>query len=113
MLACLTLQPERIRRLFVSDKVTEEGIYAVKLSKNGEQVEVVVDDYVPCLDNKPLFVKPDQNGMWGLILEKAWAKLHGSYEVMHSGLSHTVFRDLTGAPSCRFLSSDDDAWDRI
>lgn len=34
-----------------------------------------------------------------MILEKAWAKLHGSYERIEAGHAHNVMADLTGAPS--------------
>jgi len=34
-----------------------------------------------------------------LILEKIWAKLHGSYERIEAGFAHNVMTDLTGAPS--------------
>ena len=34
-----------------------------------------------------------------IILEKAWAKVHGSYERIEAGFAHEVMRDLTGAPS--------------
>ena len=37
--------------------------------------------------------------MWVMILEKAWAKLHGYYLRTESGSSYDTFRDLTGAPS--------------
>jgi len=37
--------------------------------------------------------------MWLLVLEKAWAKIHGSYAAMISGHAHQAIRDLTGAPS--------------
>ena len=36
--------------------------------------------------------------MWVSIIEKAWAKLHGSYYKISSGAAHLAFRDLTGAP---------------
>lgn len=45
--------------------------------------EVVIDDYVP-VDEKgsPIFAKPYENSIWIILLEKARAKLHGSYEKM-------------------------------
>lgn len=33
------------------------------------------------------------------MLEKAWAKLHGCYQHIESGLSYQALRDLTGAHS--------------
>lgn len=45
-----------------------------------------------------------------LIMEKAWAKLHGSYERIEAGLADNVFRDLTGAPTQYFSHDDDDLW---
>lgn len=34
-----------------------------------------------------------------LILEKAWAKLFGSYAKIESGFCREALRDLTGAPT--------------
>ena len=42
----------RIKKMFVSDQITPEGIYAIELVKNGERLEVVVDDYIPCNENR-------------------------------------------------------------
>ena len=37
-----------------------------------------------------------------VLLEKAWAKLHGSYKKVDGGFSHETLRDLTGAPSYEY-----------
>lgn len=37
-----------------------------------------------------------------MLLEKAWAKLHGSYFKIESGFAEDVFRELTGAPTLTF-----------
>ena len=44
---------------------------------------------------------------------KAWAKIHGSYEVIIAGDGATTLRDITGAPSFNYDTKDDETWDRI
>ena len=39
------------------------------------------------------------NECWAILIEKAYAKLHGSYERISGGLSHDALRDLTFAPA--------------
>ena len=54
--------------------------------------------------------------MWVLILEKVWAKLHGSYERIEAGHSHNVMTDLTGAPAFDLdieETGEDILWDRL
>ena len=48
-----------------------------------------------------------------MILEKAFAKLHGSYERIVGGLSYETFRDVLGAPAYLCDSNDEDAFKRI
>ena len=40
----------------------------------------------------------DDNSIWGAILEKAWAKVKGSYEASSDGVMSNGLRALTGAP---------------
>lgn len=42
-----------------------------------------------------------------MLLEKAWAKLHGCYSGMEKGLAHEAMRDLTGAPSFEYIIRKD------
>lgn len=64
----------------------EEGVYRVRICKNGEWQSVTVDDYFPCFVNGgPIFSTTAENELWILILEKAYAKLHGSYLALRGG----------------------------
>lgn len=40
-------------------------------------------------------------------MEKAWAKIFGSYERIESGTCREALRDLTGAPTKTFFNKDD------
>jgi len=82
--------------------------------KNGERQTIIIDDHIPCdADGDPCFSKANGNELWVMLLEKAWAKIHGSYERIIGGQAHLTFRDMTGAPSFEFESTDADAFDRI
>jgi hypothetical protein len=37
-----------IQKLFKTQEYNAEGLYVVKIFKNGEWKEVVVDDFIPC-----------------------------------------------------------------
>jgi hypothetical protein len=41
--------------------------------------------------------------LWVLILEKAWAKINGSYEISDGGYEYEAISCLTGAPT-HFIS---------
>ena len=102
--------------MFITDRTNEYGLYAISLVKNGEVKEVVIDDYFPCQDGSPCFSKANGNELWVLILEKCWAKLHGSYERIEAGHAHNVMTDLTGAPSHDFDIEDtgvEEVWNKL
>ena len=40
--------PKLIERLILTKEINDQGLYRVRLCKNGEWQEVVVDDYFPC-----------------------------------------------------------------
>lgn len=50
---------------------------------NGIWEDVVMDDLFPCINSykevKPIFNHTKSNELWVMILEKAWAKIHGGY----------------------------------
>ena len=77
----MTNHDERIDRLIVTKEVNAAGIYQVKMFVNGLRTSIIVDDYVPFNPETelPAFCHSDTQELWPLLLEKAWAKLHGSY----------------------------------
>ena len=83
----------------MTDKTNDYGIYSVKVCKNGEWREVVIDDRIPCAYNTPAFSRANGEELWVLLLEKAWAKVHSSYERIEAGFAENVLRDFTGAPT--------------
>mmetsp|Transcript_3680 Transcript_3680/g.3609 ORF Transcript_3680/g.3609 Transcript_3680/m.3609 type:complete len:142 (-) Transcript_3680:1542-1967(-) len=101
--ACLAEMPSLIERLFLINEYNEEGVYRVKICKNGEWREIVIDDHFPCYPNgQPFFSKGHGNELWVLILEKAYAKIHGTYKNIVGGIPHEAMMDLTGCPTTSF-----------
>ena len=113
VLSVLSEKPSRITSLFLTDKQNNLGVYGMRICKNGEWKEVVVDDYIPCWKDGAAFSKAHGNELWVILLEKAWAKLHGSYERIEAGFAENVLRDLTGAPTEVIETSDETLWDRV
>ena len=74
--------PARIKRIFLTETVNDAGCYAVELYLMGEKRTVVVDDRLPyCTQREDwAFSRPSSTKeIWVMILEKAWAKVFGSY----------------------------------
>jgi calpain-15 len=113
-LTILAEKPSRIERLFVTRESNEAGAYAVELCVHGQKQVIVIDDFFPCtsLTGGPCFSKANGSELWVMILEKAWAKVYGSYERIERGTSNGALRDLTGAPTVTY-KFEDGTWDAI
>ena len=99
-LASLAERPQLVKRLFVTTQVTPYGIYRIRLCKNGEWQTVSVDDYFPCAPfDTPIFSRSHGNELWVLLVEKAYAKLHGNYLLLKGGWAREGMLDLTGCPT--------------
>ena len=113
-LTMLAEKPSRIDRLFITKESNEFGAYAVELLVHGEKKTVVIDDYFPCTSatGGPCFSKANGSELWVMILEKAWAKVYGSYERTERGTSDAALRDLTGAPAVTY-KFEEGTWESI
>jgi len=99
-LASLAERPQLVKRLFKTTEVSPYGLYRVQFCKNGEWQTVTIDDYFPCDGrNAPIFSRSNGNELWVMLLEKAYAKLHGDYNLLKLGLSREGMIDLTGCPT--------------
>lgn len=97
--------PQRLERVFLTKKVNANGIYIVALCINGLWEEVIMDDRFPCdgSSGRPTFCQSNTNEIWVMLLEKAWAKIHGGYFNIGRGLTREALRDLTGASAKTFF----------
>ena len=67
---------------------------------------MLVDDFLPCdAAGNTAFCKGVGNEIWPLLLEKAYAKLHGSFERLEWGNPHEALANLLGAPSYMYTPS--------
>lgn len=83
-------------------------MYGIIMCKNGYRQLVTVDNYIPTRDGKLAFSRTNGKEMWVVMLEKSWAKIHGSYERIEAGDTQTTIRDLTGAPGDTYDLKDDE-----
>lgn len=64
----------------------------------GKWRTIDLDEFVPCVFGEPAFSKSNENELWVILLEKAWAKMYGSYKQIEAGFPEEGLHDLTGAP---------------
>ena len=104
--------------LFETKAPTADGRYSLRLydAKLGAFASVVVDDLVPCGPKKwweaprPLFSQPHGNEMYILLIEKAFAKLAGSYGKLSGGYPVLAWLTLTGCEDLQMWHRSGEAW---
>eukprot|EP01113_Clastostelium_recurvatum_P012032 TRINITY_DN1619_c0_g1_i9.p1 TRINITY_DN1619_c0_g1~~TRINITY_DN1619_c0_g1_i9.p1 ORF type:complete len:881 (+),score=169.87 TRINITY_DN1619_c0_g1_i9:70-2712(+) len=88
---------EFVENLFVASN-PKEGRYKIRFYKNGEWKIVEIDDRIPVDSSNRLVYASckDPTEFWVPLVEKAYAKLHGSFDAIESGTISEGLKDLTG-----------------
>eukprot|EP00127_Corallochytrium_limacisporum_P001169 Clim_evm4s44 gene=Clim_evmTU4s44 len=89
-----------------------QGKYVFNFYKFGQWHKITIDDRVPCVQEGPVFASgKDPEETWVMLVEKAYAKLHGTYNHLVGGWVDDALVDMTGGfPDTIFM--DDDEWKR-
>ncbi|XP_014456305.1 calpain-10 isoform X3 [Alligator mississippiensis] len=83
------------------------GCFTCRIWQFGHWMEVTVDDRLPCLGGKLCFSQcQTEDVFWLPLLEKVYAKVHGSYEQLWAGQVADALVDLTGGLAERWTLKD-------
>ena len=91
--------PNSVLQLFKNPSMNLDGNSPIEvcLKIEGKWQVVLLDDKFPCdkETNQPIFSNSPSNHIWGVILEKAWAKINGGYGNIEKGYPREVFQVFT------------------
>ncbi|XP_038031858.2 calpain-13 isoform X2 [Anas platyrhynchos] len=105
-LGSLTMQKRFLENVLPKDQGFQSdyaGIFHFRFWQFGDWMDVVIDDRLPFLNGSYLSVHPrTSNEFWPSLLEKAYAKLRGSYQNLHGGYISDALVDFTGGVQLQF-----------
>ena len=110
MLACsIAERHDLIAKLFKDTASNAAGCYNLRLFLDGQWQPILIDDRLPCtkdarrpehvFDTGLAFSRAANSQLWVCLLEKAYAKAHGSYHAISGGWISEGLLDLTGCPT--------------
>lgn len=145
-LAVVAEKPHLVKQLLPHAGLNDKGVYQINLCMDGAWAPIIVDSNLPVvvedLSNKksnmgkhsrrggvplsscdslmayPAFCAVPDQQLWPALVEKAYAKAHGSYVQLSGGFIAEGLNDLTGAPTETIVFSAglfdrDELWARL
>ncbi len=98
VLNALSEFPLLVLQLFKTVSLPDNnGSIEIGLNIDGDWKIVLLDDMIPVKKgtNEPIGANTKNNCLWGILLEKAWAKINGGYINICTGNPREVFETLT------------------
>jgi hypothetical protein len=112
-LSSMAEEGQRIMDRFVTKEVNDAGIYLLTLFINGVETPVIVDNFFPTCNDRCAFAHTNGGELWAPLLEKAWAKVHGSYAVVEGGFPLMASLHLQGVPGFQVEHKDINDDDKV
>lgn len=121
-LAVVAQRHDLVAKLFAVDTARNRaGCYCLRLFMDGAWSSIWLDDQLPvtdtprreplAFDTKLAFCRcgsaSGEQQLWASLVEKAYAKAHGSYQSISGGWVAEALLDLTGAPTEMIYLGDD------
>ena len=101
-LAAVEGRQDLLKKIIVRDELSSTGMCTFRFFKLGKWRSVKVDNYLPCVTKESILLSAqsaNSEELWPSLIEKAYAKIHGSYATLTRDMSCATSKalmELTG-----------------
>ncbi|UJR19654.1 hypothetical protein I4U23_022789 [Adineta vaga] len=96
--------PKILYKVMITKQYNPAGLYKIRLCNRGIWQIVTIDDLLPVTEfNSLVFTRSKKKQLFASLIEKALAKMYGSYKALESGRCVEGLQILTGEPCEVFL----------